>query len=294
MAYLQKGEYSKIVSLIPDVIKFIEDEKRQKDNFGIDMMNPFSMLASYCGISMGYLGSFDRGEQYLDKAFQISTEMNDMLGVTGAEIGYAVLLNNKGEFERTIRYLKNAIKYSEQMEYLWILGISNVHFGYAYSMLGDLISGKNYVEKGFDIYCKSGVEGHLANIYHLLGLVEFERNEFDKAHKKIVEALKLSRKNGEKAVEGRTYISYGGIFLKREPIQIENAEKYILMGIDIVKELQMKPDVARGHLYLGELYLIAEQEDKAMFNFKMAKDMFADLNMEYWLGRTQNLMKKSK
>ena len=179
------------------------------------------------------------------------------------------------------------------MEYLWISGISNVHFGYAYSMLGDLISGKNYVEKGFDIYCKSGVEGHLANIYHLLGLVEFERNEFDKAHKKIVEALKII-KNGEKAVEGRTYISYGGIFLKREPIQIENAEKYILMGIDIVKELQMKPDVARGHLYLGELYLIAEQEDKAMFNFKMAKDMFADLNMEYWLGRTQNLMKKYK
>ena len=67
MAYLQKGEYSKIVSLIPDVIKFIEDEKRQKDNFGIDMMNPFSMLASLLRNKYkGYLGSFDRGEQYLD------------------------------------------------------------------------------------------------------------------------------------------------------------------------------------------------------------------------------------
>ncbi len=47
----------------------------------------------------------------------------------------------------------------------------------------------------------------------------------------------------------------GRILGKTEPLEINKAEECILKGIEICKELKIKPYYSLGHLYLGELYL---------------------------------------
>jgi membrane protein DedA with SNARE-associated domain len=40
---------------------------------------------------------------------------------------------------------------------------------------------------------------------------------------------------------------------------------------------------AQGHLFLGELYVHADQKEKALKHLKKAETMFQEMGMDYWL-----------
>ncbi len=101
------------------------------------------------------------------------------------------------------------------------------------------------------------------------------------------EALRLSQKNNEKAMEGWSWLLLGTILGKTAPRKIEKAERCLLKGIDICKELRLKPFYALGHLYLGQLYLDAGEKEKAGERLKKAEEMFLEMGMDYWLGKAR-------
>ena len=82
----------------------------------------------------------------------------------------------------------------------------------------------------------------------------------------------------------------GMISGKTEPLQINKAEGCILKGIEICKELKIKTYYSLGHLYLGQLYLNGGEKEKAMDNLKKAEGMFREMGMDYWLGKTQEVL----
>ena len=68
--------------------------------------------------------------------------------------------------------------------------------------------------------------------------------------------------------------------------QIDNAEEHILHGISLLKELKIKPYISIGLLFLGEIYALSDQKEKAIVNLNNAKLMFQDMGMSYWLTKT--------
>lgn len=54
----------------------------------------------------------------------------------------------------------------------------------------------------------------------------------------------------------------------------------------------MKPYYSVGYLFLGELYSISGQRDKALEYLKKAEENFQDMGMDYWLGKTQKVLGK--
>ena len=102
--------------------------------------------------------------------------------------------------------------------------------------------------------------------------------------------MKLAQSNNEIWVEGRAKVALGRILGKADLSQTDNAEEYILQGIKILDELQLKPFCAEGYLYLGELYADIGQGDKALENLRKAEAMFQDVGMDYWLRRTQSVL----
>jgi len=100
----------------------------------------------------------------------------------------------------------------------------------------------------------------------------------------------LSQKNDEKDIEGWSWILLGAILGETEPLQIDKAEGCFLKGIEICRELRTKPYYALGHLHLGQLYLNAGKKEKAIDNLKKAERMFREMGMDYWLGKTQEVL----
>ena len=82
----------------------------------------------------------------------------------------------------------------------------------------------------------------------------------------------------------------GRIIGKTSMSQPEEAEQWILHGIGMLDERQSKPDSATGYLRLGELHADHGQKTKALQNLKKAESMFQDMGMDYWLGKTQEVL----
>ena len=79
---------------------------------------------------------------------------------------------------------------------------------------------------------------------------------------------------------------------KADTSQGGEAEKYILEGIKIYKDMEIKPGFAWGYFYLGELYTEMGQKEKALESLKKAEGMARDMGMDYWLRRTQEVLER--
>ena len=70
----------------------------------------------------------------------------------------------------------------------------------------------------------------------------------------------------------------------------DNGEKSILHGIRIFSDLKLKPRCAEGYLLLGELYADAGRTAEARENLEKAERMFREMEMDYWLAKTQEVL----
>jgi tetratricopeptide (TPR) repeat protein len=60
----------------------------------------------------------------------------------------------------------------------------------------------------------------------------------------------------------------------------------------IAGELKAKPFYSKGHLFLGEIYTQGGKTEEAMENLKKAETMFQEMDMAYWLSKTQDALEK--
>jgi tetratricopeptide (TPR) repeat protein len=288
-SYLPAGEYSKIVDMAPEVIDLIEKTERESDLFSMGV-NPYSLLCSYFGVTMGLLGAFDEGEAFLEKGLGHAIKMNDLMALGFVEMQYGQFYLAKGDWEPSKEHFEKGIKYNEETKHAVLSAISWSGLGYTCAMLGDPETGKRHAEKGLKIHRDSGVEMFLSLAHSQLGSIHLDLGDLKNARSLAKEALRLSQKNNEKGIEGISWLLLGTISGKTEPLQIDKAEECILKGIEIPKELRTKPYYALGHLYLGQLYLNADENEKAIENLKKAEDMFREMGMDYWLGKAQEIL----
>jgi hypothetical protein len=58
--------------------------------------------------------------------------------------------------------------------------------------------------------------------------------------------------------------------------------------------LELKALYAQGYHYLGELYAEAGQNNKALESLKKADGMFREMGMDYWVGKTHEVLESLK
>jgi len=274
---------------VPDVINLIEKAERETDSFSMEGWNPYSLLCSFCGEKMGFLGAFDEGKTFLEKGLRNATEMNDLIALGFLEMQYGYFYIIKGDWEPSKEHFEKGIKHNEEAKYAFMSALSWSGLGYACAMLGDPVTGKRHAEKGLEIHRDSGVEMFLSLAHSQSGWIHLDLGDLKNARSLGEEALRLSQKNNEKLIEAGSWLLLGTILGKTEPPKINKAEECILKGIEVCKELKTEPYYSLGHLYLGQLYLNSGEKEKAIDNLKKAEEMFREMGMDYWLGKTQEV-----
>jgi tetratricopeptide (TPR) repeat protein len=289
---LGTGRFDKVVDIVPGVLQLIEKQGRQSEFFAMHV-NPYSQLCAYCGQSMGFLGNFEEGRIFLEKGLRHAAQVGDLASSGLVEFCYGVLLHIKGEWKPAIEHLRNSIKHCEEAKFLAALAWSWAFLGSVYSNLGDPETGRSYVEKGLKIQQDSGFEYlsyicpfFLSEIYLQLGDLKNARSSAD-------EALTLSLRISDKFGEGVSRINLGRMLLwQAETVQTDKAEEYILQGMMIMDELKLRPNYGLGCLFLGEFYVHVGRKEKAVEDLKKAEAMFQEMGMDYWLGKSQEVLKR--
>jgi tetratricopeptide (TPR) repeat protein len=288
--YMGAGEFLKTVDVAISVLNLIEKSKRESDFFGKDM-NVYSALCARCGGSMAYLGNFQEAEIILEKGLLNATKIGDTRALAAVELYFGHTFLFKGVWGLAKEHYQNCIKYSEEMKWTMLLGLAWSGLGHVYTFLGDPETARKNIEKGLKIQNDAGIEWWLSLHYGFLSLACFDLGDQKGALCFIEEALELSQKNNEKMMEGLSWVWLGRISGKAVSLKKDGAEEYILKGIKILDKLKLKALYSQGYLFLGELYVNSGQREKALENLEKVEEMFQEMGMDYWLARTQEVLK---
>jgi len=288
-SYFGMGQCNKVVDIARVALDLLEKTGREFEFFSMPA-NRYSFLCGYYAMSMGYLGNFEEGQVFLEKRLRHAASISDLRTLGHVELNYGVFLCIKGDWKAAIEHLQNCIKYSEEVKYLPVLGWSSAWLGEAHSHLGDPETGRRYVENGLKIMRDGGFEWWVSLHHLILGGIHLRLGDLKNARSFMDEALRLSQKNNEKLMEGRSWIFWGRILERMEPQQTDKAEKCIFQGMKILDELRLKPWFSLGYFYLGELYVNAGQKEKAMENLRKGEILFQEMGMDYWLAQTRKVL----
>jgi len=126
--------------------------------------------------------------------------------------------------------------------------------------------------------------------YWSLATIKFASGDLNNAQTCAEKALKFSQQNHEKWLEALSWAALGRILGKVDPLGIDWARDAILKGMKICDDSGYKLYSAQGHLFLGELHADTGQREKALENLRKAKAMYQEMKLDYWLGRTKEVM----
>jgi class 3 adenylate cyclase/tetratricopeptide (TPR) repeat protein len=138
--YVVTGDHLKSVDVMSGVIDLIEKNKRQKDFFG-GPNNVYSILHSFCGLSLAWIGNFKKALAFCRKGNLAAVAVADArtLGMCDYLVGGVLVL--KGELERAKAHLQSAITYNEKLKFTPSLPGSYGWLGLAWALAGDPAAG---------------------------------------------------------------------------------------------------------------------------------------------------------
>ena len=82
----------------------------------------------------------------------------------------------------------------------------------------------------------------------------------------------------------------GRAIARIDPTQVEAAEQQILQGIRLLEELGLPPLFGLGYMFLGEVYAASTRPKEALEYLKKAEALFEKMGMNYWLGKTREVL----
>jgi class 3 adenylate cyclase/tetratricopeptide (TPR) repeat protein len=291
ISYIAAGEFRKTIDVAPKIIDLLENTQRESDSFGAPF-NPYSLICAFYGFSLAMLGNFEKGMEYFERGLGVVSAINHLASLGVAETVYGLSFVAKGDGINAIKHLQKSIRHFEEGRTVFILSVAWSGLGSGYYYLGDLEAARKYMEKGLEITMQGGSEWWISFHYLYLSKIYLDLGDPKNSRSFIEEALKLSQNNSEKHLEGASWTWLGRILGKTDPSQSDKAEECILKGIKILDEMKIKPWVSQGYFCLGELYADTGKREKALENLKKAEGMFQEMGMDYWLARTQEVIRR--
>ena len=291
MLYFWMGEFFKVIDVASKAIALLEKKQRQAEFFGRPY-NVYSFLHAQQAVCMWRLGNFKEGKVLFKKGFDFALKIKDLFSLGVLEIHQGWDYNLKGDAKNAIEHLQNSIKYVEKGQNVSLLAVAWIGLGWAHWLLGELKTARKHMEKGLNIHIDAGGSYDLGFFYASSGMVDLDSGDLKKAQHRAEEALKISQKNHQKYGEGLAWILLGRIFGKAEKTHDDKAEECILKGIKVYEEVKIKTQYSHGYYFLGELYADTGQKDKALETLKTAEAMFQEMEMDYWLAKTQEVLSR--
>lgn len=236
------------------------------------------------------MGNFEEGKILLEKGGHFVDSKN-RYALGWVELCYGLLFFHKCDGENVVEHVEKSIKHLDEAQAIYLAGLTRAGLGFGHYLLGELGTAEKHVENGLKYHRDAGMPIFLSWFPWILGMIYFDLDELKKAKDSIEEAVRISQNRNEKANEAITRIWLGRILGKSE-VSTNRGEEYILKGMKISKELKLKPFTAQGHLFLGEIYIDTDQDEKALENIKTAEAMFKEMGMDYYSAKTKEVLER--
>ncbi len=267
------------------------DQRPDDDSLCLGSQTTFSVISGWCGLSLGMMGDFDDATLVLEKGRENSKKVDDAFGLGFAEVGELSIYLWAGDGDLEIAHAKKAIEYFEKTGIGMMLGASWSLTGIGHLFNGDVESAKFFAEKGSNLQAETGVPILMPLCQWISAIIHLAQGDLLNASVCAEASLAFSREYQTKIYEAFALVALGRIMGESNPSQIEIAEHEIREGLSMAEGMRLRPLMALGHLFLGELLTDADRSRDAIDNLQEADAKWREVGTTgYWLTRTQEAL----
>ncbi|HDS09439.1 MAG TPA: tetratricopeptide repeat protein, partial [Firmicutes bacterium] len=329
--YVSKGEYTKAVQLLLEVLEYYK------------LKNDYAGLAgTYNSLGSGFnsLGENQKAEEFFLKSIDVSTKIGNRQGIARTYGNLGTINYFRGNFKKALSMFKKENEIAEEIGNPKGILLSIVRLGALEFSLGKLNNAENYFLKGLNLAKKIGSQqdigafssnlgsvyqrlrqfekaaeftsvfldiskktgdfwGEAAALNNLAGIAS-EQGDYIKAEKMFNNALKLTRKLEEKNLLGQCLCYAGANLISLN--KYKKAEEYLKESIDLLVSITDNIVLIEAYGHLAELYIkmVKDPEFKKEKNnyISAAKEMIEEgrklnkvLKLEHWKDIFNNLEK---
>jgi tetratricopeptide (TPR) repeat protein len=170
--------------------------------------------------------------------------------------------------------------------------VSGAHLGYAYAASGRLPEGVALLEESLAHPAAMGVANHPLFLAYL-GEAHLLADRRDEALEVARRALDLAHRQKERGNEAWILRLLGEIGAQADPPDLESAQVHYSQALARAEELGMRPLVAHCHLDLAKLSRGTGKRQEAQEHFTTATTMYREMDMPFWLEKTEDELRRS-
>ena len=187
------------------------------------------------GSAYTYLGNFDKGLEYNQKALDYSIEKNEKLDQAMAYNDLAMIFVSKMDFTKNMEYNRKAAAIFEELGDLSNTINSTTNIALAYHYLGRHREGQKYLDKAIKLVEGKGIDRNEAHINLVQGVFEYFQHDYISAEKSLKKSLQIAQINKYEIVEQRSLRNLANLyFVKRD---FHTALKYEFLANKITDSL---------------------------------------------------------
>jgi class 3 adenylate cyclase/tetratricopeptide (TPR) repeat protein len=288
---LATGQYKKVIEITTCMVHAIHKAEKERDNFGGPAI-VYPTLYVISGFSMAHLGRFEEGLANCLYGLEEAVASDNLftISLSRSYTGMAYLL--RGAWNEARDYFRRCLEDLAQVEFVQIKAFVRGGLGVAEAHMGDPIRGRALAEEGLNVYQEAGISGQVSTLQYYTGMCCYASGDFEDARLFLQKALASAMEKGEAYLKGVTLIWDGRIMGQLPDIPSLETVQHIEEGLDVLTELDTKPDLSVGHFFLGELYARRNQKKDAKIHVKTAEALFKEMGMDYWLAETAKIMNR--
>jgi tetratricopeptide (TPR) repeat protein len=240
------------------------------------------LASAYLGIGWIYQlqADYARAFDFYQKALALSREKKDILNEATALRRLAEWYADKGEPDKALQLLTKSSEINRMRlhiyEHKYNLACDYFDIGLVFSGKGDLGAAKEFYDKSRVLFEKLKLKNELSDCYFNLGEIYLSEKKYQQALKSYQAGLKLDQEQDNKLNIPSDYNMIGELYL--EMGNLFEAEKFLGQAVLLAKQSGARPELADAYYDLGLLFKKRSQKDEAREHFRLAQEIYSQIN----------------
>ena len=157
---------------------------------------------------------------------------------------------------------------------------------------GRAADGRRAIEQAVTLYESMGAKSLLSGYYVAWADALLLDGRAGEARGAADRALELAVAYGELANEAMALQVLGEVAASQDSADLESAAVFCERGRSLAEQLGLRSLLARGHLALGRLHQRMGQRQQAQESLSVARRMFSEMDMRFWLEQAESALER--
>ena len=241
---------------------------------------------AWLALSLAELGEFAEGVVPAEEAVRLAEAADRPFDLVTAYFGVGYLHLRRGDLDRAIPILERILALIQAGNFSTWFGTIESSLGYAYALSGRMGDALPLLERAM-----ARERGYYRRRLAYLSEAYLREGRFEEAIRLAQQFFQRSHDRKERGYEAWALRLLGEIASHRDPAEVEKAEDHYHQALALAAELGMRPLVAQIHLELGGLYRRTGERAKAREHLTIASGLFREMEMRFWLERSEAELK---